>query len=772
MKLTKRIAALLLAVLLLAAVSGCGDGGSSSGTAQPSGTQQTQGQSGSSGFSFSFDQGEALKATADELTVTSEKTGVTVDLSPILFDCEDDEHTVNVTSAGTQTIDGGACRITSYDFDLDGMHELDTWIDIHIPYDASFCDPGEDPAQCVGAKYYNDAAGEWEDVLFDVDAEAAEVVIHTDHMSRYGCFEVKNAGTRVAYISNVIVGEDFVNSLVGLDQSASALADYASSGASSRECYKVGELALKDIFSEVIQKSATQGSDFVNNVGSALQLSDMFYFTEKYAMANESFWKKMTNVGLAIGAINLGAEILKSDKTDEDILTIYKDAGMYALSAAGETALGTALVGATLLDKSIQEFGTAARGYTAERINNVYMYYNEKYHSESYTARTTKDWRDVVASCVRRADGDQEYFKRLLEADIDEYSRKFFSLGEDEKYLIQGEFAEHFSGGRLGVLSKAEEEKLIENYKQRMYQRLSGAILKEMQTNYLRKIQTKLQDALNAVKDELNTKVTVTVTEDMEGKEKAAFGLYYMRFMPLSDMAMANEGYWTGLLDEKGCLTTTQTVIGYIMAGMPNRVDLFEKEEDIDKGKVAYSQEYKFTSPATNIVLKAELFPTLEEIAGFYENGAVTITDIYVPPELQAMMEASAESEDGEEEGCDIDLNQLIGYTAEAPFTILQDGKDTAFFVLQNVNENAEALSNQVLTYDQKTGLLTMETFTMDDDGSMVTISLSFKCVYSDDSHTSVILTGTMTETYETDYPGLILTIAIGGEKLLKDDGA
>ncbi|MDT3844748.1 MAG: hypothetical protein LIV11_09270 [Bacillota bacterium] len=120
-----------------------------------------------------------------------------------LLDYPEDELDVSIRPAGTETADNGDWQAKTYEINIGDRHDLDTWIDIHIPYDGKFCDPGEDPAKCVGAKYFNESTGEWEDVLFDVDAEAGEVVIHTDHLSKYGCFEVKNAGLRKAYISEI-----------------------------------------------------------------------------------------------------------------------------------------------------------------------------------------------------------------------------------------------------------------------------------------------------------------------------------------------------------------------------------------------------------------------------------------------------------------------------------------------------------------------------------------------------------------------------------------
>ena len=92
--------------------------------------------------------------------------------------------------------------VTAYDFELGGQSEFDDVITIAIPYDAKYAEVGAE-SECVGAKYYNQATGEWEGVYYEVDAANRQVLIHTTHLSTYGVFQVKNENTRKAYITDV-----------------------------------------------------------------------------------------------------------------------------------------------------------------------------------------------------------------------------------------------------------------------------------------------------------------------------------------------------------------------------------------------------------------------------------------------------------------------------------------------------------------------------------------------------------------------------------------
>ena len=717
------------------------------------------------------DKIEALSAVAENPTVQS-KTGVKVALSPFLFDYTEDETPVTISDLGTETASNGEWKQSVYDVDLGGMHELDAWIDIFIPYDASFIEAGEDAAQCVAARWFNEETGTWDDdLLYDVDTEAGCVVIHTDHCSKFASFTVRKAGMRSAYISEVKVSVEDLNELVDLEKAAAAMSEYAANGGSYGEnCYQLGELAMQSFFEDVLLKSANQGNDVVGNVGNALQLSDVFFFTEKYAKANETFWKRMGQVGLALGAINLGVEIMKPDKTDGDIMTIYKDAGLYALNVIGDTALGTALVGVTVLDKSITAFGEAARGYAVERIENCYLYFNEKINWGGYQARTSKEWRAVVADCVKNSEGDEERFRTMLEANIDEYARRFFSLGEDTKYEIQSEFAEHFSGGRLGVLSKSEEEAMVKRYKERMYQRLSGAILREMQNEYLRKLQSRLQKAMNDVKNELNQEATIELYEELKEGEKPAYTGYYFRFAELSKDAQAHVDSWTGTLDKNGSASVKLRVVAYILAGTPDRVDLYANQKDLEEEKVAFSVKFKFKYPKTEVPLIGEEYPTLEEIVGYYEDGMLTVEDVYIPPELLEAMQAAKENSEGEDgQGCDFNINpdEIIGKTSAMPFTLEQADAEGVYMSFASGDESENFMAGHLIRYDQKTGVLTLEPFTTEEEGEQATVSMTLNCSYADEAHSGVQITGQLTEEFGGEYAGIRFVVAIRGSKPL-----
>ena len=108
---------------------------------------------------------------------------------------------------------------------------------------------------------------------------------------------------------------------------------------------------------------------------------------------------------------------------------------MLAMNIAANTAyqqLGKYMVGIWLIDKSITDLGKAARNIRMENWETIYVYYNDKWqdpvHQGAHRARTTAEWRDLVAKAAQASHGDRDTFQHLLEAQVDAYARRFFNM--------------------------------------------------------------------------------------------------------------------------------------------------------------------------------------------------------------------------------------------------------------------------------------------------------------------------------------------------------
>ena len=196
----KTLSILLAAALLLSSLTGCGGGG-----------------------------GKSYAATlSQETTGAKLETGVSVELGA---DVQDGEAELTVAKLPVEENKDEGYKIEAYDFKLGDMTELSDFITLRIPYDTAYCEDGQSPAKCVGAKYKNEPTGEWEDVLFEVDAAANELIIYTDHLSTFGVFHIKNEGQRSAKITNIYA--DFTG--IDQQQAMETLREYVAGGGADGE---------------------------------------------------------------------------------------------------------------------------------------------------------------------------------------------------------------------------------------------------------------------------------------------------------------------------------------------------------------------------------------------------------------------------------------------------------------------------------------------------------------------------------------------------------
>ena len=114
---------------------------------------------------------EALTLSPEMTSVTT-SDGITVVVGDYVLDGETE---LTVTKQPAEENKEEGYKIEAYDFTLGELHELDDFITIRIPYDTTYCDEGQDPARCVGAKYKNESTGVWEDVLFEGGGRAGDL---------------------------------------------------------------------------------------------------------------------------------------------------------------------------------------------------------------------------------------------------------------------------------------------------------------------------------------------------------------------------------------------------------------------------------------------------------------------------------------------------------------------------------------------------------------------------------------------------------------------
>lgn len=625
----RKIFAVLLASAMLLSLAACGGTGTGDNPVSPSGGKPSK----------------SAPAVISPEAPSAQSGGVTVDVGSFVLDSEAE---LCVEKLADESDSDGGWKIEPYSISVGDLHELDDYITIRIPYGSDFCAAGEDPSKCVGAKYKNDATGEWEDVLFEVDSASKEVVIYTDHLSTYGVFYIENEGMRRAYITDI--GDDI--DYLSYEQAVSALQSYVESdGDKTPQLIKAGVAALGSI----TELSSTYGdlSDAADNVVSIVTFGEEQFDD----LLPEKAADVLGSVGALASGIKLAKQILSSDA--EDKLDLYKDTvsmmiegGGEALTSAGGAAFGLALSGVWIFDKVIGDMFDEATAIKLEQIGEVYQYFNDEYSGGAYSARTLKDWRQIMIDVVAENPGDEDAVKTALDEEIDSYAHIFWDLGGDT--LAEVEDDAGFK--RIPYPTQSEIDTLTEQYKQNLYERLYPATV-SVRNYFSNNAKSEYLKSLGKLKSFYNQAVTFTAKEEIEAGQASKYAGYTASFGPLSDSAVVKD--WSGTVGSSGEIRTSFTLLGCLLAGSPNELRFFKPGDDPLTAAPELSVPFRITTPAVEV--KFGCGPALKDILGEY-SGTVTLESLKISDDAYQLY-ASEPSEYGEDltqAECDSALNEMI----------------------------------------------------------------------------------------------------------------
>ena len=564
---TKVIAFILAAIMILSLLSGCGG--------NPADKPGKKGE----------------LTLSPETTAVTTSDGITVDVGGYVLDGET-QLTISKQQAEENKDEG--YKIESYDISLGEMHELNDFITIRIPYDTGFCEKGQDPARCVGAKYKNETTGEWEDVLFEVDSTANELVIYTDHLSCYGIFYVKNEGKRNAYITDVLDA--------GLYMENAAAYDFAKRIAKDDPTV-IGELAKFGI------QASSKFFDYADRLDNAITMATVGdipdWLNTEISGTNLTLFSAIGYIATCKSLMEVAINDTAGGGADKgEVLNLIRDVGSKvtsywadAFTSVGSGALSVGMGGVLVIDKMLTAFAEEAASTKLEDIAYVYHHYNEGFSGFGHKPMTAKDWRAKAIEVIDKHPNDPEIAVTALEAGFREYASEFFTLTSDQQAEVAAD-TPLVTVKNIPNITEAEQEKLTEEYIAHLKANVMPGVLRSVENYMVRKVEQQQLQAVNKIKDYYNSKISITITEDIEeGKESAYIG-YKFRFAPLNETAaVAN---WTGKWDGKP-VNTSATLMGFMTAGLPHTVEFFAPDADMNTAKPEFVVPFVIGIPEINI---------------------------------------------------------------------------------------------------------------------------------------------------------------------------
>lgn len=570
--------------------------------------------------------GKAEAAAFDAETLSAKTpSGVSVELTEYTYspDCE-----LTVTPLKKITDENGDYEITPYDVSIGETHTPDDFVTVRIPFDGSFCDKGEDPAGCVGAVYFNENTGEWEDVLYTVDKENSELVITTDHFSEYGAFKVKNSGLRNAYLTD---NDLFIPELTDTDKALSVMSSYVeSSGEDTKLAKLMGSETVMAALS--LTGAVSDTADAVGNVFSvatyldgidlamkgdwnSLQIFDRVNteFIKSKPPAKELFYNNgfaaktsdvLSKVGLAVSSVKLlyaFGQAAAGNASYADKLNLYKDSINLAISLSGNATLGALMLPVFIADKFINTLFTEAFEIKDAQLEEEYEYFNRKFEgsSEPYLrpGRGAKDWRRVIIELIRdNPDADAD---KLIEEEIDTFAEDFWRLDAEELAWFSSSLPKNVK--RIPDTTQSEREAITKAYKAQLYKELVP-VMQSVRLYFEQKAELEVKKEVAAAKKLYNSRINIRVTEALPEGAASQYAGCKVRFMPLSTLADKNS--WTFTLNENGSVSACCTYLGYLQAGCPYAVCVYGKKDDPDSADPILTVDTGLDSGSIGVILE------------------------------------------------------------------------------------------------------------------------------------------------------------------------
>ncbi|MBR6970602.1 MAG: hypothetical protein IKH87_07760, partial [Firmicutes bacterium] len=499
--------------------------------------------------------GSAKNTVLSPENTSAVSNGVTVDVGDFVMDGEAE---LSVSKGETEDHSEDGYKIDVYDIKLGDMHELGDYITIRISYDTTYCAEGQDPAKCVGAKYRNDETGEWEDVLFEVDAEKQELIIYTDHLSYYGALYVEDEGRRNALVTEVL------NSPLDMDR-ATAL-DFATRIAE-------GDAAVKEDLSDYVEKASDMFFDYADRLDNAINVATLGgvdvpeWLDTSIPDTNQTLFSALGYIATTTNLLKIAAKDRRGEASDGEILNLIRDVSSKVttywageFTSLGAEALSVGMAGVLIIDKMLTAFAEEAQSTKMEDISYVYHHYNEGFSATwAHKVMKPKDWREKVIQVLENNPEDPEVAVAALEAGFRKYASEFFDLTGDQMAEVASDVP-NVTVKRIPNFTEAEKEQLIDEYVAHLKDATMPAVLMSAQNYMIRKAEEVELQAINAIKDYYNSSISITMSENLPKDAKSALAGYKFRFAPLNESASKKN--WTGTWPESGTVKDTSTLIG------------------------------------------------------------------------------------------------------------------------------------------------------------------------------------------------------------------
>ena len=552
-----RIIAMVLIVSLILSLAACG----TKAPAAPVVTEKT-----------------LAEAVLNDENLVLESEGVALRLDPVVIS-SDIKAIISAVDNAPTLDDEGIISLKVYDFKLEDVSQVDGVIQLAIPLALT---DGEIP----GAAYLNEETGDWEPVAFMYDKDSSSVIIFTDHLSKYGVFSVSNSGKRNARVEFLdLYGEEKDEDF------QAAIEEYAIGGVPAKQCFDIGAGAASD--------AMQLGGDFLGNVTQSVGY--LAYGDDVLSTLGDH----LGSIGLLLSVVQIGSN-LYDGKIHDAVVASLKTSYTYILgkvaSKLSSSVMSASLASVAIVDYAINKFGTTAIQGRADIYRDAYSIY---YFKGQDGFKGSNYWYKTFYPMFSDPTMTEENLKAEIDRIVTAHCKEFWTgtnkLGVDY-YVSEAREKMAWTGGGAG-LNQGLQDSISQERRAMLYNDVLPGVFRQIALRINMENEKKLRAEYKALADYLNRSIAFSVTDT-----KKTYAKHQVRFSPLSDEAEIEN--WTGKFKDDGTLNTAFTLYAHMVAGSPNKLDIYAPNADMEKDMPVKTIEFKVTPPAVEIELDEKM--TLE----------------------------------------------------------------------------------------------------------------------------------------------------------------
>lgn len=513
--------------------------------------------------------------------------------------------------------------IRAFSFEIDTKEELLSVMELTIPYDDTILQ-GQGPRGNIAAAYYNEETGLWEPVPFSINEEAHTLTIYTDHLSVYGCFEVTNPNTREAYAAYAIPAFAMTGMMGKADANGIITTAVTNGGTPGEDAVEAGLSILDNVLN--LSSAGVDTAAFLAGLGGSSGAAG--------ASLLGDIGERLGNLGLlcSIAQVGYGMYNIYNGNTDA-VFPCYANAlktGVgYTASKLGARLFSVAMVGVLAVEYSINTFAQEALSGRKDIYQEAYRLYYES----PGVKRSARDWASVLLNAKEGAASAERYQLRV-EGLVQRYAEEFW---QDELRIAehQEQAQKHgFTGG--GGLNEKIKAEITNDFKLELYRGVLQDAFKLIAQKEALAAERALLAELDVMKAKLNTPCSLELYDGTLSETKPNSDMAGIRAAVKLPDTVKDAEDWSAILDEQGNGEINFTLLGYLMAGGPKELALYEKDSPAGE-EPALTLPFAMETPTQRLDIGVETLPLIELLGDHH--GTATLTEVVISDAIMSRAE-------------------------------------------------------------------------------------------------------------------------------------